>query len=232
MTPRTSVALKQQRPLSAIFIGSLDSASSSTPPDLPRLPEPPASPGGSSNASGSGLPSPPATNSTGSGSVGDDGAHVASGRRRSSTQRPHTVAADMYDAFQNDVTRSSSTSSKNKPLSHARSQSVASSSLTDDDEDDAHEDNDDNDDNDVTARFDTLSRRKSSRVTSPPKTEDHSSALQRVKSLTERNRMVRLLSLSFVVPTCRSWWWFIVLSFRTTIIYATGNVPFVRTPSR
>ena len=64
---RRPFAGNKQRPLSAIFIGSLDSTS--TPPDLPGLPEPP-SPSGSSNRSG--LPSPPATNSTGSGSVGED----------------------------------------------------------------------------------------------------------------------------------------------------------------
>lgn len=196
MTPRPSVALKQQRPLSAIFIGSLGSISSSTPPDLPRLPEPPVSPGGSSNASGSGLPSPPATNSTGSGSVGDDSTAAAgSQRKRSSTQRPYVVAADMYDDAKNDLARSNRTSSRNKHSSHSKNHSIVSTSLTDE-EDDPH---DNDNDEDATARFSSISRGKSGRVTSPPRAEEHSSALQRVRSLTERNRMVRLSSLCLVV---------------------------------
>ncbi|TCD70175.1 hypothetical protein EIP91_004645 [Steccherinum ochraceum] len=79
---RRPFAGNKQRPLSAIFIGSLDSTS--TPPDLPVLPEPP-SPSGSSNRSG--LPSPPATNSTGSGSVGEDLDTATEGslRRKSSS---------------------------------------------------------------------------------------------------------------------------------------------------
>lgn len=217
MTPRSSVALKQQRPLSAIYIGSIGSTSSSTPPDLPRLPEPPVSPGGSSNASASGLPSPPATNSTGSGSVGDDGtAHAGSQRERSSTQRPHVASAIMYDESPKDLIRSNSVASKNKPFSHRKAHSVASSGLADE-EDDLH---DNENDEDATARFDSLSRRRSGRVMSPPRAEDHSSALQRVKSLTERNRMVRAPPYIWCRDTLLMVWYDVVSA---TIISMTGK---------
>ena len=86
MTPRPHFTQKE-RPLSAIFIGSLSSHSTSStasPPNLPKLPEPPEPSPGSS----SGLPSPPASNSTGSGSVGDESTNTASLRQRATQRRP------------------------------------------------------------------------------------------------------------------------------------------------
>ncbi|KAI0087755.1 hypothetical protein BDY19DRAFT_994650 [Irpex rosettiformis] len=189
MTPRPSIAgQSKQRPLSAIYIGP--STSTSTPPDLPRLPEPP-SPGGSSNGSETGLPSPPATNSTGS--VGDDtGTAHTSGSLRKRTSAAFTHRASysvpsvsslvaMYDG-QNSFSRRNSKTFKNSNNDH----STSALSLSDDDNQ-THEDGDELDE-DTTARFDSLSRRQSHRT--PAKGDEHNSALQRVKSLTERNRMV------------------------------------------
>lgn len=208
MTPRPSIAgQSKQRPLSAIYIGS--STSTSTPPDLPRLPEPP-SPGGSSNGSQTGLPSPPATNSTGS--VGDDSgtAHGGSLRKRPSTtthRSSYSVPSvsslvDMYDG-QSNLSRRSSKSFRNSNNNHP-----STSNLTDEEDEPAH-DNDDEHDEDTTARFDSLSRRTAHRT--PAKGDEHSSALQRVKSLTERNRMVRaydpclVLCLSFALFSMNSY---------------------------
>lgn len=172
MTPRPSIT-RSQRPLSAIFIGSLGSTSTSTPPDLPKLPEPPSPEGSPSpEPSGSGLPSPPATNSTGSGSGsgsnGDDSTNAGSLRRRTSTsQRPHTVS-EMYSSVQ-----------------HSRSFSDLNGARPSTLSDDEDEPNDHERDEDSTARYDLHRRRSTNTVPS-----DHASALQRVKSLTERNRMV------------------------------------------
>ncbi|KAI0688325.1 hypothetical protein BC835DRAFT_1419233 [Cytidiella melzeri] len=201
MTTRPPLAVQsKQRPLSAIYIGS--STSISTPPDLPRLPEPP-SPGGSPDTSETGLPSPPATNSTGS--VGDDTgtSHTGSLRKRTSTathRNSYSASSiDMYDG-RTDISRSSKTFKNNEQTPH--------SNLTDDEDDPPHE-NDNNFDEDTTARFDNLSRRRSYQTPSAPQLADaHSSALQRVKSLTERNRMVlsKLSSIqrlsSPVPPNC------------------------------
>ena len=126
--------------------------------------------------------------------------------------------------------QSSSTSSRNRLRSYSRTRSIAS-----DEEDEEPHGNEH--DEDVTARFDTLSRRRSAKITSPPtaKTEDHSSALQRVKSLTERNRMVSCSSFqqsgdathglhspaySYAVFSC------------ATIICATGDSYVPPTPPR
>ena len=198
MTLRPSIAgQSKQRPSSAIYIGSSPLTSTSTPPDLPRLPEPPSSPGGSSNASDTGLPSPPATNSTGS--VGDDSGTA----REDGSLRGRTAAAlnhrssrsvssvsslvDMYDG-QSGLSRRSS-----KALRSSSNDPSTDLHLSDDDE--KHEYDDDHDD-DTTARFDSLSRRHSRK--SSAKEAEHNSALQRVKSLTERNRMVR----STRCPSC------------------------------
>ncbi|KAH8104661.1 hypothetical protein BXZ70DRAFT_607042 [Cristinia sonorae] len=91
---RRPFAGTKQRPLSAIFIGSLDSTS--TPPDLPGLPEPP-SPSGSSNRSG--LPSPPATNSTGSGSVGEDQDTATEGSHRKKSSSLVHSKPDMLNGI-------------------------------------------------------------------------------------------------------------------------------------
>ena len=89
---RRPFAGNKQRPLSAIFLGSIDTTS--TPPDLPGLPEPP-SPSGSSNRSG--LPSPPATNSTGSGSVGEDLDTAAEGSLRGKSTSLVSSKLDMLN---------------------------------------------------------------------------------------------------------------------------------------
>ncbi|KAJ3528264.1 hypothetical protein NM688_g8021 [Phlebia brevispora] len=169
MTPRPNFTHKQ-RPLSAIYIGSLgsnSSANTASPPDLPKLPEPPSiSPGSSS-----GLPSPPATNSTGSGSVGDEGTDKKGSVRQRPSQRPLSTS-DMYNGIKSKVASDMS----------------SASTLNDDDEL-----NDENDEDD-TARFSL------SRTYSTPRTNstESMSALQRVKSLTERNRQVldKLTSIS------------------------------------
>ncbi|KAF5311565.1 hypothetical protein D9611_009505 [Ephemerocybe angulata] len=194
MPPRPAAKAKE-RPTSAIYLGGAGKksnsgangaaynsySSSSSPhltnglyPNLPDLPEPP-SPASSRGSSDSGLPSPPATNSTGSGSTGDPGS-VA---RR---QRPLSFASDSS---------TSTGSSTNKAMSDAsrrRSSSRASSRLahTNDYDDDYEEDNDnDNDaDGDNTARLDRRHHVKSS--------SENVMAMQRVMSLTQRNRMTWL----------------------------------------
>lgn len=161
MTSRPSAARKQ-RPVSAIFIGSLGSSSSSTPPDLPRLPEPP-SPEGSPIAE-TGLPSPPGTNSTGSGSNGDDSTNAGGVRKRPS-QRTQP-ASDM----------------QNGRSYGARSDTRQTHNSNPFDDDDM---NDNENDEDSTARFNHHRRQSTG-----PAPGDNLSALQRVKSLTQRNRMV------------------------------------------
>ncbi|CAL1712984.1 unnamed protein product [Somion occarium] len=155
-----------KRPLSAIFIGSLDSNSTASPPELPVLP---ASPSASSN--GSGLPSPPATNSTGSGSVGEDSPSGSRARRKAASGS----ASEMFNG------------SYNKSQTSLRPRTANLS----DDEDDLHDNEHDEDD---TARF-SLERKRSSLTST---TKENISALQRVRSLTQRNRMVldKLSSIS------------------------------------
>ena len=167
MTPRPNFTHKQ-RPLSAIFIGSLGSNSpsnSASPPDLSKLPVPP----GSSPGSSSGLPSPPATNSTGSGSAGDESTSNNGSVRQRASQRPLSTS-DMYHGT--------------KPNSNMNSASRPQ------DDDDPNDENDE----DNTARFNGSYRHSTTRTTSI----ENMSALQRVKSLTERNRQVldKLTSIS------------------------------------
>ena len=153
----------KQRPLSAIFIGSLDSNSAPSIPDLPVLP---SSPSTSSNCSG--LPSPPATNSTNSTGSGEGSANGGSLRRK-------TARSDADSDMRNGSFTKSQASSKSRASNFS------------DDEDDHH---DHENDEDTTARF-TPDRRRSSQTS---ETQENVSALLRVKSLTQRNRMV---SLSF-----------------------------------
>ncbi|PSS06586.1 hypothetical protein PHLCEN_2v3644 [Hermanssonia centrifuga] len=168
MPPRPSFTHKQ-RPLSAIYIGSLGSTSTASPPDLPRLPEPPDSNPGSP----SGLPSPPATNSTGSGSNGDDSTNSGSVRK----PRPFSTS-DMYNG------------SRNWSPADSRNGGSSRTNFSDDEDDQNNRDIDEDD----TARLNLLRRRSAAR----PAPADNMSALQRVKSLTERNRMVldKLSSIS------------------------------------
>lgn len=168
-TRRPTFSSNKSRPLSAIFLGSI-----STPSHIPALPEPPPSPGAESNGSSSGLPSPPATNSTGSGSTGDDTTNFGSVRQRpisyshTSPSPPDTGArtSTMLNGTHNTETIYRSTTNINEDY--------------EDDDDENDNDNDDGEDN--TERLD---RRRS--LKSPT---ENSLALQRVKSLTQRNRMV------------------------------------------
>ncbi|KAG2009663.1 hypothetical protein CC2G_012565 [Coprinopsis cinerea AmutBmut pab1-1] len=199
MPPRPAIKSKESRPVSAIYLGSSpniggsannhitqiqhSSSSSSNylangvPPNLPDLPEPP-SPSSSIGSEGSGLPSPPATNSTGSGSTGDPGSIAL-------RQRPLSFASDSS---------ASTSGSSHRTLSerthmHTTPSSIRSSSRQahlHDDEPHHYGDHDlDDDTNDLdgddTARLDRRLYGKSS--------NDNKSALQRVMSLTQRNRM-------------------------------------------
>ncbi|PBK75253.1 hypothetical protein ARMSODRAFT_1000886 [Armillaria solidipes] len=160
MSPRP-INSTGKRPLSAVYLGK-DPQYISSPPNLPDLPEPP-SPVASTSSKGSGLPSPPATNSTGSGSTGDP----ASIARRT---RPHPGAM--------------LTELNVKTFHHAFEEEQDGSAgrpVDPDDDDDYDNDHDNNDDEDNTAR---LSRRQSSISSS-----ENVQALERVKSLTQRNRM-------------------------------------------
>ena len=145
----------------------------STPPTLPDLPEPP-SPSTSSNASG--LPSPPATNSTGSGSVGDRSTSAGSIRHRPSSSKPSSSMSGGAGGGDNKT--------------HHKKRS----SIIDDNDDDADENENDED---HTARLSGDRRRSFPKDPAP----DNQAALQRVKSLTQRNRMVRdfLIATSHVL---------------------------------
>ena len=175
MPPRPVLKVKQNRPISAIYLGkganshALQSTPPShteegTPPGLPDLPEPP-SPSSSIGSVQSGLPSPPATNSTDSGSTGD----------------PASIAV------------------RERPLSHHSNSSSSTGSGTastpmkrtlnrselgyEDDDNDKEYDNDNDSNNDDTARL-----------------SENVMALQRVKNLAERNRMVSHIIYLFLHP--------------------------------
>ncbi|KZP18936.1 hypothetical protein FIBSPDRAFT_863294 [Athelia psychrophila] len=174
-TRRPTLHSNKSRPLSAIFLGSI-----STPSHLPALPEPPPSPGADSDGSESGLPSPPATNSTGSGSNGDDTTNFGSVRQRpASYSHPHPDTSEstpsMPSAIYNPEIRSRSTTNINEEQH-----------MSDDDE----HDNDFDDGEDNTAKMDKRRSLKGS--------NENTMALQRVKSLAQRNRMAldKLSSIS------------------------------------
>ncbi|KAM5530561.1 hypothetical protein V8D89_015755 [Ganoderma adspersum] len=135
----------------------------------PTLPDLPEPPSPSTSST-SGLPSPPATNSTGSGSVGEGSTNAGSLRHRTSKLTASTNS--MFGGGLGD---------KSYEYRKKRSSAIV-------DEDDADENENDEDN---TARLD-LRRR------SFTKGADNASALQRVKTLTERNRMVldKLTSIS------------------------------------
>lgn len=164
MTTRPSFVSSNARPLSAIFLGSV-----SSPNNLPDLPEPPPSPGAASNGSGSGLPSPPATNSTGSGSTGDDTANFGSVRRR-----PASLSNPPKSSYSTPPNANMLNGSYDNEIN-----SRLTTNIKEDYEDDEIE-NDNEEDN--TARLD---RRRSLKTPN-----ENILALQRVKSLTQRNRMV------------------------------------------
>lgn len=110
-------------------------------------------------SSSSGLPSPPATNSTGSGSTGDNKSATAGSLR----QRPASYTSSLNMTHRNYDT----------PSTPAKS----SRNIDDDDDDE----NDYSNEEDDTARLD-----RSHAIKSP---NENLVALQRVKSLAERNRM-------------------------------------------
>lgn len=168
-TRRPTFSSNKYRPLSAIFLGSI-----STPSHIPALPEPPPSPGAESNGSSSGLPSPPATNSTGSGSTGDDTTNFGSVRQRpvSYSQTPPSPPE----------TGGKTTSTMSNRTYNTETIYRSTTNINEDNEGDDDNDNDNDDGEDNTARLD---RRRASKSPS-----ENSLALQRVKSLTQRNRMV------------------------------------------
>lgn len=180
MPPRPALKVKQNRPISAIYLGkgtnshALQSTPSSsphtegTPPGLPDLPEPP-SPSSSIGSVHSGLPSPPATNSTGSGSTGD----------------PATIAIRERPLSHHSNSSSSGTASTQMRRSFNGSETGTEDD--DYDEENANNNDNDNDNNDDTARL-----------------NENVMALQRVKNLAERNRMVRHYYL-FVFVLLLSW---------------------------
>ena len=164
MPLRPALKVKQNRPISAIYLGkdanshalqttpSSSSHTEATSPGLPDLPEP-ASPSSSIGSVQSGLPSPPATNSTGSGSTGD----------------PATIAfRERPLSHHSNSSNSTSSGTASTPMKRSYN-----GSETEYDDYDKENGNDDNDSNDDTARL-----------------NENMMALQRVKSLAERNRMV------------------------------------------
>ncbi|KAF8654682.1 hypothetical protein AX16_003472 [Volvariella volvacea WC 439] len=234
MPPRPVLKPKQNRPSSAIYLGSqadlvhspVSIANTSTPPSLPSLPEPP-SPSTSIGSTGSGLPSPPATNSTGSGSTGDP----------ASISRKHNISiislnsstsssGSGYNVFGsagsdntiNAVPRGGTIGSAAK-AAHRSSMgalvvgggggraSRSSSRMGDDTDDDGLFD-DPNDksfhdnDEDNTARVAHDHRRQSQQPLNKSSSENII-ALERVKSLTQRNRLVldKLTSIRLNSPS-------------------------------
>lgn len=127
-------------------------------------------------SSSSGLPSPPATNSTGSGSTGDNKSATAGSLR----QRPASYASSVNMPHRNYDT----------PSTPAKS----SRNIDDDDDDE----NDYSNEEDDTARLD-----RSHALKSP---NENLVALQRVKSLAERNRMAlnKLSSFSHLSTPSRA----------------------------
>ncbi|KAL0569597.1 hypothetical protein V5O48_012371 [Marasmius crinis-equi] len=163
---------KHTRPNSAVYIGSDPlqlQQIGSTPPSLPDLPEPPSP----VSSTGSGLPSPPATNSTGSGSTGDP----ASIALRGSSKGDMPLLGEQYvKAFHSAF--------EQQQQQHQRSQGNQSYDTVDDDDDDTDNYNNSNEPyahDDDTAKF--------NRTQSVNPDSDNALALERVKSLQERNRM-------------------------------------------
>ncbi|KAJ8495190.1 hypothetical protein ONZ45_g12972 [Pleurotus djamor] len=167
MTPRPGLFKSKERPSSAIYIGS--EVPLISPPNLPDLPEPP-SPVASVSSRGSGLPSPPATNSTGSGSTGGDIDNEARStlNARRSRNSMNMLNESNVKTFQDALASSAAQDSRQYRDGH-----------NDDEHDD--EPNEGENDEDNTARLDRLLALKSA--------NHDESALQRVRSLTERNRM-------------------------------------------
>lgn len=157
---------KHRRPLSAIFLGP-----PVQPP--PELPDPPSA---ASSPASSGLPSPPASNYTGSG-PGSNGGDLSNENIRV----PASLSLTMKKASDDGGGFSGISGNDLRSRSLSRSGSRASlRSRSPSDEDDAL------DDDDHTAR---LSGGPGPSTRSNP--DSNESALERVKSLTQRNRLVR-----------------------------------------
>ena len=143
-------------------------------PSPPVVPDLPEPPSPGSSSNGSGLPSPPATNSTGSGSTGDNSAHGGSLRQKSS----QFSSTNMHNG------------SLAKVSSEALAKPPASGRI---DEEEINEV--DNDDEDHTARLGRQSRAA---------VNENVLALQRVKSLTQRNRLVRSFCYTLAIVVSHS----------------------------
>lgn len=143
----------------------------SLPPKDPKeanIPDLPEPPESPGAVSPSGLPSPPASNSTGSGSTGDNNsANSGSIRQRPVSYSGSPIAMTPTETY-------------DKPIAISKTSRPNS-----DDEDD---ENDHVGEEDITARLDRRIGAKSP--------SENTAALQRVKSLAQRNRMVSLLRFS------------------------------------
>ena len=117
-----------------------------------------------SPSSSSGLPSPPATNSTGSGSVGEGSTTAGSLRHRTTSFK---------------ATSEMSGGSGDRSYTYSKKRS----SVVEDEDDPDENENDE----DHTARLSDDRRREF-----PKAASDNLAAVQRVKNLTQRNRMVRI----------------------------------------
>ena len=181
-------------------------------PDIPDLPEPP-SPGGSST----GLPSPPATNSTGSGngSTGDPTSVATHERERPVSLNSSSSSSSSLTAGGSAALTGAASHRKNGSVGSIAS-AASTARLDERSGDGEHGDVDDNDydnfhndgrmlghgnhmhneedveDGDDTARLD---RRQPLGNTS----NENVLALQRVRTLTERNRVVRIFSVVVVL---------------------------------
>lgn len=195
---------KEGRPVSAVYIGKGDASNSgsneasrspqvSTSTSLPELPEPP-SPTYSIGSVKSGLPSPPGTNSTGSGSTGDP-ATIAI-RKRPISLHSNSSTSTSSGSHTTPVRRDASSSRSSSRLADHEDKPPADSRFDDDyDRDHEHED-DSNLDGDDTARLDRNLLSPHSMDTLKSKSSSETKfALQRAKSLAQRNRLVRILCI-------------------------------------
>ena len=209
MPPRPVLKVRQGRPVSAVYIGkgpnpqdpaqsaSYNSFLDGAPPALPDLPEPP-SPTSSAGSIKSGLPSPPATNSTGSGSTGDPATIAIRERPLSlhSNSSASTSSGSHY-AVATPMKRSVNGNPSSRSSSRLGDVKMEDSGFDDDFDKEHDKGNENNGDGDDTARLDRRLLSISNDDDKPKSSSENLLALQRVKSLAQRNRMVRgLCSLS------------------------------------
>ncbi|KAF9031465.1 hypothetical protein BJ165DRAFT_1411160 [Panaeolus papilionaceus] len=225
MPPRPALKVKQSRPLSAVYIGKgsfINEIAAGTPPNLPDLPEPP-SPGSSPVSMKSGLPSPPATNSTGSGSTGDPATVAVRGRfvdsgsggagpsvdgpmRSYQHQHQHqgssssTAEVEFDDDYEHSDDRGDEGHENEECISSTKQHDI------DDDEGvygDVGGDGDDDDEGgDDTARLDRrlMAGASGGLALNAKSSSENVMALQRVRSLAQRNRLA-LDKLSRLSPS-------------------------------